>query len=361
MIRLLAGFLFAIVIIVVGHFGAWMFAAKHAEKQFVQTLEAMPNVTLSYDTIAQRGYPKEVELVIENMTLTWLDAEKENGATVKIPEVKIQSPLFDMRKALVKLNRNFDIELQHGQGNIRHFRVSSEGAQFSSFIRPDNTTEHAFNMANLTLWDTSSQANSDQPVLRTGVGYLVREVPGVRAPVAWRISLQQAQATEHFLGQPFELNRLVAVFGLDTDFLSGHGSNILLALSSKNAHRKEAKTKLAEQLAETSFEPHILINSMQIEKDDDWVSLRGAFGLNREKYLDGRLSLNANNLEQVLSFMRNTGILDIPTTNRTVFKSSNKDNTQPSKMSIIFERDRAYINNEFMTTAPTIQELLSQE
>ena len=360
MIRLIAGFLFAIVVIVVGHFGAWMLAANHAEDKFTAAVDALPHVNLTYDKIVPSGYPHEINIKIYDLTLRWNDLKSAKAATLRLPDVSVQTPLFDMRKAIVDLSRQFDLEIQHNKQETRHFRVVSEGAQFSSFIRPDNTMEHGFNMANLTVWD-EALPQSASAVFKTGVGYVVREVPGVRSPVSWRLSVQDAKASQKLAGQPFELNRLVAVFGFDRDFFTRYGAELLQAFSSVDSTRKKAKKDLAKKLAQTKFDPHVLIDSMQIEQGKNWVSLRGAFGLNHQDYLDGRLSLNANDLSQVIGFMENIGMIQIPTTSDSRTLSRKIHDVGDDSMTIIFERDRAYINNTHITSSPSLREFLKQD
>lgn len=360
MIRLIAGFLFAIVIIVIGHFGMWLLAANHAQEKFVAALEGLPNVTLDYKRIVPKGYPQNIQLEVRGLNLAWQSPQQKNGLSIYLPKVTVQTPLFDMRKAIVTLSREFDIEISHDHKQMRSFGIVSEGARFSSFIRPDGTAEHAFNMANLSVWDKSAP-ESTAPALRTGVGYLVREVPGVRSPVSWRVSVQDAKATERLAGQAFELNRLVAVFGFEQDFFSQYGPELLPVFSTASSQRQKAKRDLAEKLATTTLEPHIVIDSMQIEKDENWVSLRGAFGLNNKEYLDGRLSLNANDLVPVVQFMRRIGLINTPSElgNERIVNAV-RDVTR-GNMSIIFERDRAYINSEHVSRASTLKELLTQE
>lgn len=360
MTRLIAGFLFAVVIIVIGHFGAWLLAANHAQNNMVETVNSLPNVTMDYKRVVPKGYPRSVKLEIHDMRLNWASQQGGKGITFTFPRVNIQTPLFDMRKALVDVSRQFEIALEHKNQDMRRFRVVSEGARFSSFIRPDGTMEHAFNMANLSLWDKTLPQNAG-PVLRTGVGYLVREVPGVRSPVSWRISVQDAVATDDLAGQPFELNRLVAVFGFEADFFSEYGADLLPVLSAAESERQEAKRELAEKLSTTPLEPHILIDSMQVEKDENWVSLRGAFGLNNQEYLDGRLSLNANDLTPVIGFMQDMGLIKARSGADTDRIANAIRDVTTGNMSIIFERDRAYINNQHMTSTPTLRELLIRE
>ena len=360
MIRLIAGFLFAVVVIVIGHFGAWMMAANHAENKFTSAVDALPQVTLTYDKIVPSGYPQQINIKIHDLTLRWEDPKSEKSATLSLPEVSVQTPLFDMRKAIVDLSSQFELEIQHNKQEVRRFRVVTEGAQFSSFIRPDGTTEHGFNMTNLTVWD-KALAKSAKPVFKTGVGNVVREEPGVRSPVSWRVSIQDARASQKLVGHPFELNRLVAVFGFKRDFFTSYGAELLQALSSVKTTRKKAKRELANKLSQAKFDPHVLIDSMQIEQGKSWVSLRGAFGLNHQEYLDGRLSLNASDLSQVVSFMDNIGMIQTPSAfdNRTL--SSKIRDQGGDNMTIIFERDRATINNNFITSSPSLKELLKQD
>lgn len=360
MTRLIAGFLFAVVIIVVGHFGAWLLAANHAQEKFVGAIKDLPNLTLNYERIIPKGYPQEVKLHVRGMGLKWTSPDQEQTVNLTMPQLTIQTPLFDMRKALVDLSREFEIDIQHNNEQMRRFRVVAEGASFSSFFRPDNTTEHAFNVDNFTLWD-EVLPQSAAPVLKTGVGYLVREVPGIRSPVSWRVSVQDAIATNNLAGQPFELNRLVAVFGFESDFFSEYGSTLLPVLSPAESQRQEARHALADKLSQTRLEPHILIDSMQVEKDENWVSLRGAFGLNNHQYLDGRLSLNAKNLTPVIQFMQDVGLIQVRHANNGGRLAAAIKEITSGNMSIIFERDRAYINNEHLTNSPTLRELLTRE
>ena len=360
MTRLIAGFLFAVVVIVIGHFGAWMLAANHAEDKFIHAIEALPQITLKYDKTSPSGYPQEIDIKIHDLTLRWEDPKSPKAITLHLPYVNVQTPLFDMRKAIVNLSRQFELEIQHNKQETRHFRVVSERAQFSSFIRPDDTMEHGFNMTNLTIWDKALARNA-APVFKTGVGYVVREVPGVRSPIAWRVSIQDAKASKKFAGQSFELNRLVAVFGFEKDFFTRYGAELLQAFSAVQSTRKNAKKRLAEKLSQTNFDPHVLINSMQIEQGGSWVSLRGGFGLNHQEYLDGRLSLNANDLSQVIGFIEKIGMIQMPPAFDKGKMLGKIRNVSDDNMTIIFEQDRAYINNEHITSTPSLKEFLTQE
>lgn len=360
MLRLIAGFLFAVVIIVVGHFGTWLLAANHAQEEVIAALENLPNVSLSYKRIVPRGYPQNIQLEIQDLNLAWQSPKEKNALSISLPEVRIQTPLFDMRKAIVDLSREFEVEIRHNHKQMRSFRIVSEGAKFSSFIRPDGTAEHAFNMANLTIWDKAATQDAP-PALRTGIGYLVREVPGIRSPVSWRVSVQDAIATDRLAGQAFELNRLVAVFGFEEDFFSKYGPELLPVLSTADSERQDAKRDLADKLSDTTLEPHIVIDSMQIEKDENWVSMRGAFGLNNKEYLDGRLSLNANDLGPVVGFMRRIGLIETQADFKTNEIVEAIRNVTSGNMSIVFERDRAYINSEHISATPTLRELLTRK
>ena len=360
MLRLIAGFLFAIVVIVVGHFGAWLLAAHHAQDEFITAIENTPQLTLSHGKIEKSGYPREIQIKVHDLTLRWDDPNAAKAATLHLPHIRLQTPLFDMRKTIVSLNRQFELELQHNKKETQHFRVVAEGARFSSFIRPDNTTEHGFNMHNLTIWD-NNRPRSAGPVVQTGVGYVVREVPGLSSPVAWRISVEKAKISPAISDTPFKLNRLVAVLGFRKDFFSQYKAELLQAFSAVPATREKAKQELAKKISQTTFSPHMLIDSMQIEQDNNWVSLRGSLGLNNQQYLDGRLSLNANHLTQVVNFIEKMGLIKSPNalTKRTLNKDleDGKDNS----MAIIFERDRAYINHQYMTSTPTLNEFLKQD
>ncbi len=356
MIRLLASFLFALVILAFGHFGTWWFAAKHAEDKIMATVNAMPNITFVLSEVIPRGYPESVSLEVHDMKLIW---EKDSKKIIlHTNKALINTPMFDMRKTSVTLDKEIFFDVEENNKTIRSFRIVTEGGHLSSFWRPDGATEHAINVDNLTIWDTKSE-KPDTAELRMGPGYLVRETPGVRTPVSWRMSVRDIKAVDSFIGESFTINRLVSSIGFEKDFFSAYGSDFLPLLSPTKEQRNSARQALAEKMVSSTSLPQLFIESMQIEKEQNWVSLRGGFGINEQHYLDGQISLNTNDLNPVLKFMTNMNIVDKSNLNKNRLVSNILAASEnPSNISILLERDRAYINSSKVAEMPSFTELM---
>lgn len=355
LLRVIASFLFAIVILVFGHFAAWWFAAKHAQEQVIASLASIPGVTVTPGEMKPLGYPHNVTLEINGMTMKWEAPEKNRAVELRADKLWLETPMFDMRKAQVKLDKELFITIYDHGKTMRSFRAVIEGGRFSSFWRPDNTTEYAFNFNNLTLWD---QANQSEAALRANTGYVVRETPGIRTPVAWRISLRDIRASKALIGDAFVLNRLVAGIGFETDFFGEYGADMLPLVASSKSDRMKARKNIAHKL-ETSNAPNLTIESLQVENNENWVSLRGGFGLTQNRYLDGKISLNTNDLKPVLKFLANIKLLDAQALkeSREVERVLSSGQV-PSNIGISFERDRAYINSSQLSVVPPITELI---
>ena len=354
-VRIFASFLFAIVILVFGHFGAWWLAAKHAQDKIIANLNALDGVTLTPGTVKQLGYPHNVTLEVGDMTLKWQTPNAERAIELRANKLWIQTPLFDMRKAQISLDKELYITLYDHGKELRTFRAVIEGGRFSSFWRPDNTTEYAFNFNNLTLWDDN---NNTDAALRANTGYIVRETPGIRTPVSWRISLRDIRANTSLIGEAFPLNRLVAGVGFERDFFSQYGPEMLPLIAPNKPDRIKARQSIAQKIAQTNA-PALTIESLQVENSENWVSLRGGFGLNAQHYLDGKISINTNDLSPVLRFLSTINLLD-----ENVLRNSReisrvlKLGEDPSNISISFERDRAYVNSSHLSTVKPLPEII---
>lgn len=354
-IRVIASFLFAIVILVFGHFGAWWLAAKHAQEKIITSLNGIDGVTVTPGTMKPLGYPRNVTLEVGGMTLKWQTPNAERAIELHANKLWVETPLFDMRKAQVTLDKELFIKIYDNGNVLRSFRAVIEGGRFSSFWRPDETTEYAFNFNNLTLWDAE---NSHDAALRANTGYIVRETPGIRTPVSWRISLKDIRAEKALIGEPFTLNRLVAGVGFENDFFSQYGPEMLPLIAQNKADRIKARQSIAQKIQKTST-PSLTIESLQVENSENWVSLRGGFGLNAQRYLDGKISINTNDLNPVLRFLGAIHLLD-----ENVLRNSReisrviKSGNNPSNIGISFERDRAYVNSSQLSTVQTLPEII---
>lgn len=353
--RVIASFLFAIVILVFGHFGAWWFAAQHAQETIVTALNSVDGVTVTPGTMTPRGYPHNVTLEIDGMAMTWQTPNGERSIELKANSLQIETPMFDMRKAQANLDKELFITVRDNGEILREFRAVIEGGRFSSFWRPDDTTEYAFNFNNLTLWDENNQSEA---ALRASSGYVVRETPGIRTPVSWRISLKNIRAGKPLMGESFVLNRLVAGVGFENDFFGKYGPDMLPLIADNKGERMEARKRIAKKL-ESDSAPRLMIESLQVENRENWVSLRGGFGLNEKRYLDGKISINTNDLEPVLEFLSAINLLD-----ERVLKNSREisrvmtEGRNPSNIGISFERDRAYVNSRELSVVPPFTEII---
>ena len=356
--RVIASFLFAIVILVFGHFGAWWLAAEHAQDKIVSALNSVDGVTVTPGKMTPRGYPHNVTLEIDGMAMKWQTPDGERSIELQANSLQIATPMFDMRKAQVNLDKELFITIRDKGEVLRKFRAVIEGGRFSSFWRPDDTTEYAFNFNNITLWD---EENNSEAALRADSGYIVRETPGIRTPVSWRISLKDIRAGKPLMGQPFVLNRLVAGIGFENDFFSTYGPEMLPLIADSKQERMAARKRIAAKL-ESDSSPNLMIESLQVENRENWVSLRGGFGLNEKRYLDGKISINTNDLEPVLQFLSAINLLD-----ERVLKNSREisrvmtEGRNPSNIGISFERDRAYVNSRELSVVPPFTELITKD
>lgn len=356
--RVIASFLFAIVILVFGHFGAWWLAAKHAQETIVTALNSVDGVTVTPGKMTPLGYPHNVTLEIDGMAMTWQTPNAERSIELKANSMQIETPMFDMRKAQANLDKELFITIRDNGEVLRKFRAVIEGGRFSSFWRPDDTTEYAFNFNNITLWD---EDNESEAALRASSGYIVRETPGIRTPVSWRISLKDIRAGKPLMGEPFVLNRLVAGVGFENDFFSQYGPEMLPLIADNKSDRMEARKRIAKKL-ESDDAPSLMIESLQVENRENWVSLRGGFGLNEKRYLDGKISINTNDLEPVIHFLSAINLLDERTLkNSREITRVMSNGRSPSNIGISFERDRAYVNSRELSVVPPLPELITKD
>ena len=357
-IRVIASFLFAIVILVFGHFGAWWLAAQHAQDKIISSLNSVHGLTVTPGNMTPRGYPHNVTLEIDGMALNWQSPNGERSIELKANKLKLETPMFDMRKAQASLDQEVFVTIRNKGEVMREFRAVIGGGKFSSFWRPDNTTEYAFNFNNITLWDVT---DSSAPVLRASTGYVVRETPGVRTPVSWRVSFKDIVATSGLVGEAFTLNRLVAGVGFETGFFTKYGPDMLSLIAKSRAERKQARNRIAETVEEQR-RPNLTIDSLQVENNDNWVSLRGGFGLNDQHYLDGKISINTNDLEPVFDFLSVIDLFDEKTVRNSRELERIKDSgVVPSNVGITFERDRAYVNSRALSVVPPLPKIIGSD
>src|SRR5690606_940776 len=134
-----------------------------------------------------RGYPFSVILEGRGINLTWATPDKNTTIEIRGDRYTIETPMFDMRKAVVTLDKEIFVDIKIKGALLRSFKLILEGGELSSFWRPDNIADHGLNFNSFTLIDLSSPVKNDA-VLRMNSGYVVNESAGVMHPTRWRIS-----------------------------------------------------------------------------------------------------------------------------------------------------------------------------
>ena len=298
-VRLLSAFLFSVVILAIGHFGAWWFAARQAEQQVMGTLQQMPGVSLTHGAVSYQGYPTKVTLAVKGLKFNWVNAAKDMRAELDAGDVTISTGMFNLNKTEVALARQQHLAV-YGHGKLlRKFDVVMEGGRLSNFVR-GNSTEHTLSVDTLTLWDVT-QPNQRTAALRSTASYITRETPGARTAADWRLSFNNLHVGPSLVGTTQQADRLLFSVGTPAGLFQTQGDTLLHLIAVEAPVRQQALRQflVALQRSGAAF----YVDGMQLNQGKFWFTLRGLFQVAESGQPQMSGSVNTNNLEKTLDFL----------------------------------------------------------
>ncbi len=352
MTRVIAAFLFAVVLAFFALVMFWNNAMQRAEKQLEVTLAQVFGEGLAYGLVQWHYNPFEARFTIHNVEFWVHDKATDARYLHKMKRVDVSRELMGEGRINVLLPQQHEIETGIGADLIQYDARIQDGMVS---IYPEVNGGELYTSARTVY---INEVGSDNHFNSRGA-YFFKAGSGNHYDM--RISLQDMTSSGLFgVKDTFHADALVVDLGLQK--VPDYGSKMILPVVATQS-LDVFKAGVVDVLeAMRSQDGHITLKDILYEKGDYWIGLNGKVQLDRRDRPAGEVNLSTNKADRTLAFFREKGLLDdtLMAKNRVLYRVINQsDNSLDLNMKL--NHGSVSISGVEAGFVPTITDFLSMQ